>query len=79
MLATLLLGAGILYFGHRTGVEISKAIEKGELQKEYDNYKQVIKNNNLDSLATKDIIEDLWQGGVIDEKTYKKSISNRST
>ena len=75
MLATVLLGAGILYFGHRTGVEISKAIEKGELQKEYDNYKQVIKNNNLDSLATKDIIEDLWQGGVIDEKTYKKSLS----
>lgn len=75
MLSTLLLGAGILYFGHRTGVEISKALEKGELQNEYDNYQQVIKNNNLDSLSTREIIEDLWSAGVIDEQTYNKSLS----
>lgn len=75
MLGTLLLTAGVLYFGHRTGVEISKALEKGELQDEYNNYQQVVKDNNLDSLSTKEIIEDLWSAGVIDEQTYKKSLS----
>ena len=52
----------------------SKGVSEGKLENSYEQYKKVIKHNNLDSLSTKDIIEDLWQGGVIDEREYKNSL-----
>ena len=52
----------------------AKGVSEGKLENSYEQYKKVIKHNNLDSLSTKDIIEDLWQGGVIDEREYKNSL-----
>ena len=46
----------------------AKGVSEGKLENSYEQYKKVIKHNNLDSLSTKDIIEDLWQGGGIDER-----------
>ena len=71
-IATLLLMAAT--FGGLT-YSAAKGISEGELENSYEKYKKVIKNNNLDSLSTKDIIEDLWQGGVIDEREYKRSLN----
>lgn len=71
-IATLLLMAAT--FGGLT-YSAAKGISEGELENSYEKYKKVIKNNNLDSLSTKDIIEDLWQGGVIDEREYKRALN----
>ena len=57
-IATLLLMAAT--FGGLT-YSAAKGISEGELENSYEKYKKVIKNNNLDSLSTKDIIEDLWR------------------
>ena len=72
MLSTLLLVAGGLTaftYGVASGYRNS------ELEHNYKNYKETLKNNNLDSLSTKDIIEDLWQAGAINEQDYKKSLN----
>lgn len=53
----------------------AKGVSEGKLENSYEQYKKVIKDNNLDSLSTKDIIEDLWQGGVINEQEYKHSLN----
>lgn len=53
----------------------TKGASEAKLENSYEYYKKVIEHNNLDSLSTKDIIEDLWQGGVIDEREYKRSLN----
>lgn len=67
LLLTAVVSGGLIYG------EMQKKT-RHEFQDEYKNYQKVIKDNNLDSLSTRDIIEDLWSGGVIDEQTYKKSL-----
>ena len=67
LLLTAVVSGGLIY-----GEAQKKT--RHEFQDEYKNYQKVIKDNNLDSLSTRDIIEDLWSGGVIDEQTYKKSL-----
>jgi hypothetical protein len=75
MLSALLLGAGILVLGSHAGYNILKTHEIDDLRKSYDDYQKVVQDNNLDSLSTRDIIEDLWSAGVIDEATYKRSLA----
>ena len=67
LLLTAVVSGGLIYG------EMQKKT-RHEFQDEYKNYQKVVKDNNLDSLSTRDIIEDLWSGGVIDEQTYKKSL-----
>lgn len=75
MLAALLGGIGVLVLGSHAGYNILKLHEMPDLRKSYDDYQKVVRDNNLDSLSTRDIIEDLWSAGVIDESTYKRSLS----
>ena len=70
MLLLMAAASGGLIYG------TAKGISEGELENSYEKYKKVIKNNNLDSLSTKDMIEDLWQGGVIDEREYKRALNS---
>lgn len=71
----LLIGAGVFTAGYQG----AKTYYRTTTQKEYDNYKQVVEDNNLGGLTTREIIEDLWSAGVIDEKTYKNSLKQIDT
>lgn len=48
---------------------------KQAFSKTYKEYKQTLKDKGLEDVDTKDLIEDLWQSGSIDEDTYKKALS----
>ena len=74
-IAALLMGVGTLILSSHTGMKILQAHASGDFKDSYKNYQKVVKDNNLGSLTTKEIIEDLWSAGVIDEQTYKRSLS----
>lgn len=74
-IAALLMGVGTLILSSHTGMKILQAHASGDLKDSYKNYQKVVKDNNLGSLTTKEIIEDLWSAGVIDEQTYSRSLS----
>jgi hypothetical protein len=74
-IAALLMGVGTLILSSHTGMKILQAHASGDFKDSYKNYQKVVKDNNLGSLTTKEIIEDLWSAGVIDEQTYKRSLT----
>lgn len=48
---------------------------KPAFSKTYKEYKQILKSKGIEDVPTKDLIEDLWQSGAVNEKTYKKALS----
>ena len=57
---------------------LNEDARKKYFNESYANYQKAVKTYKLDDLNTKDVIEDLWQAGVIDEQKYKKSLTQYS-
>lgn len=71
----LLIGAGVFTAGYQG----AKTYYRTTTQKNYNDYKQAVEDNHLGSLTTREVIEDLWSAGVIDEQTHKNSIKQIET
>lgn len=72
--AIIALGSLITLTGWQYGK--SKGLQGHELRNAYDNYQNAIKNNNLSSLDTKDLIEQLWTGGYLSTSEYKNALNS---
>lgn len=53
----------------------ASSIKENKFSKEYNNYKKELKDKGLEDVSTKELIEDLWLNGSIDDATYKNALS----
>lgn len=72
MLTGALIALGVLGLGY-SGY---KKAQTADLKDAYTNYKNVIQNNNLGALDTRDLIEQLWTSGNITASEYKDALNS---